>query len=114
MAKQINFDLGQANDGPCCAPSCCSSDKQVYYPSFYVSGDKKLEVPDEGVMTVRYKKVSSSQSEDKRGEHYSCCIEVREIVSTESEKAEAPAKRSRDAEDALDSLMAEKQKKESY
>jgi hypothetical protein len=39
---------------------------------------------------------------------------VREIVSTESEKAEAPAKRSRDAEDALDSLMAEKQKKESY
>lgn len=62
-------------------------------------------------MTVRYKKVSSSEHESERdGKTYSCCIEVREIVSAESDEVEAPSKRDRSAEDSLDSLMAEKEK----
>lgn len=65
-------------------------------------------------MTVRYKKTSSSMSEnDRDGKSYSCGIEVREIVSVSGEEVEAPSKRNRDAEDALDKLMEEK-KKESY
>jgi hypothetical protein len=114
MAKQLNFDLGQENDGPCCCDAPVRSEKQLYYPSFYVNGDRKLDVPDEGVMTIKYKKVSSAQSEDKRGKHYSCCIEVREVVDVESDEVEAPSKRDRSAEDALDSLMSEKQKSAKY
>lgn len=113
MAKQLNFDLGQTSEGPCCAP-CGSGEDRVYYPSFHFNGDKKLDVPDEGVMTVRYKKVSSSQSEDKRGKHYSCCIEVQEIVSAHGEEVEAPSKRDKSAEESLDALMAEKQSKKGY
>lgn len=112
MAKQLNFDLGQTSDGPCCAMT--SSAKETYYPSFHHSGDEKLDVPDEGTMLVRYKKVSSSQSEDKRGEHYSCCIEVQEIISVSGDaKKNAPSRRDKSGEEALDAHMAAREK-ESY
>lgn len=113
MAKQLNFDLAEKSEGPCCCGPV-TSETRKYYPSFHHSGEKKLDIPDEGVMTIRYKKVSSSMSESERdGKRYSCCIEAHEIVSVDGEEVEAPSKRSRDAEDALDKLMDEK-KKESY
>lgn len=83
-----------------------------YYPSFHYSGDENLDIPHEGVMTVRYKKTSSSTSEGKDGVRYSCTVEVQEIISVEGKKgADAPSKRDRTAEESLDKLMAEKQKK---
>lgn len=87
-----------------------------YYPSFHYTGEEKLDIPHEGEMTIRYKKTSSSMIEGKDGKMYSCTVEVREIVSVEGKKgAEAPSKRDRSAEESLDKLMAEKQKKsESY
>ncbi len=115
--KQLKFDLGMKWDSPCCAPSCCSDTKEpeAHYPSFNYEGKEKLDVPDEGVMTVRYKKTHSSMSEnDKSGKRYSCCIEVREVIGVDGEEVEAPSKRNTEAEDALDALMSEKKSKKEY
>jgi hypothetical protein len=69
------------------------------------------DLPDEGIMTIRFKKVEETISNRGEKEHYSCCIEAREIVDV-VEEGSAPAKsRSRDTEDALDNL-AKKYSKE--
>lgn len=110
MTKQLNIDLMMSHSGSMPTPL---RDDDEYYPSFHFTGEEKLDIPHEGEMTIRYKKTSSSMSEGKDGKHYSCTIEVREIVSVEGKKgAEAPSKRDRTAEESLDKLM--KEKSESY
>lgn len=113
---QLNLGLGTEMKDVCCpsdSPVGAKTDSpKKYYPSFHYSGDKKLKIPAEGEMVVRYKKTSSEHRTDSDNkEHYACTIEIREIVSVESEDAEAPASNlSRDTEDALDSI-ARKQSK---
>jgi hypothetical protein len=77
----------------------------VHYPSFHVESDEKLDIPEEGEMTIKYKKVSSAHSERNGNEHYSCTIEVLGIVSTDGKKVKSPAKSGNEAESALDDLM---------
>jgi len=104
---KLNIDLSEENGGPEGPPSI--PDK--YYPSLHISGKEELDIPKEGLMTVRYKKVSSSESRnEKSGPRYSCTIEVYKIVSAESDEAESPTKRNSESEDALDKLMDEKKK----
>lgn len=78
-----------------------------------------MDLPDEGEMVIRYKKVSDTK--EMRGDtpRYSCTIEIRKIVSAEEEgdddAAEGevipPARNlSSGAGDALDKLMKEKVK----
>lgn len=108
--KQLNINLAESHEGPS-SPCGCDSKDHTYYPSLHISGKKELDLPKEGVMTIRYKKTHSSVSEsDKSEPHYSCNIEVREIVSAESDEVEAPSKRDRSAEESLDRLMDEKKK----
>lgn len=105
---KLNLDLGTDGGGPCCAP-CKSEDDHKYYPSIYYSGKKKLEIPKEGTMVIRFRKTGSSHNVNSDDEdQYSCTIEVREIVSVDGEASvEMPAKnRSKDSEDALDALRA--------
>lgn len=109
MAKQLNINL--AEEGPS-SPCACESKDNTYYPSLHISGKKELGIPKEGTMVIKYKKTHSSVSESDRSEpRYSCTIEVREIVSAESDEVEAPSKRNSESEDALDKLMAEKKSK---
>lgn len=104
---KLNIDLGESN-GAEVAPS---PRKEKYYPSLHVSGKKELEIPKEGLMTIRYKKVNSSQSESEDdGPRYSCTIEVHELVSADGEEVESPTKKNSESEDALDKLMDEKKK----
>lgn len=106
----MKLNINLAEESPS-SPCVCDSKDHTYYPSLHVSGKKELDIPKEGVMTIRYKKTHSSVSESDRTEpHYSCTIEVHEIVSAESDEVEAPTKRNRDSEDALDKLMDEKKK----
>lgn len=109
---KLNLDLNMSHEGPVDLPSR----DEEYYPSFHYSGDESLDIPHEGVMTIRYKKTSSSMSEGKDGKRYSCTVEVQNIVSAEGKKgADAPSKRDRSSEESLDKLMSEKEKKsESY
>lgn len=98
----MNIDLGEK--GPCCEPIKMDSDRK-YYPTIHYSGEKPLDLPKEGTMTVKFHKQSETTTESDGKTHYSCTIEVREIVHVEGE-AEAPYKsRSKDAESALDALM---------
>jgi len=102
---KLNIKLGEKG-GP-----ELPSTSETYYPSLHINGKKELDIPKEGLMTVRYKKVSSSESEnEKSGPRYSCTIEVHEIVSAESDEVESPTKRNRESEDALDALVEEKHK----
>lgn len=79
-----------------------------YFPEFTFREAGEPEFPDEGTMTIRYKKVRSSVDK-KADKPYSCTIEVHEIVSAEGEaNDEAPSKKYDDAGESLDKHMAEK------
>lgn len=115
MSANLNIDLGSKDNGPCCVSQ---STPEKYYPTVSYHGDKEIELPEEGEMTIKFKRVGKSESTDRSGkESYSCTFEVREIVScegcsVEAEDAEEPAgKAKNEAEDALDKLMAEKMAK---
>ena len=85
----MSIDLGMKMGGM--SEPIKMDSKEEYYPEFHYCGDKELGIPDEGVMEIRYKKVSSEERKDRDGkERYSCTIEVREILETEDE-VEAPA-----------------------
>ncbi len=78
---------------------------ETCYPHFHYEGEEELDIPDEGTMTVKYKIVFKSNTETEEEEHYTCKVEVQEIVAIEGEKDEAPAHGMKDAEEALDELL---------
>jgi hypothetical protein len=84
-----------------------SSDEK-YYPSFHYEGDKELDVPEEGTMTIRFKRTGRSESEHDDKVRYSCSIDVLSIESVEGQNDEddSPAKSYDDASVALDKIAA--------
>lgn len=88
-------------------PKMGDGDEKMY-PSFTVHSDEKIDFPHEGEMTIKFKKIGS---EDRDG-RYTCTIEVRKIVSMYGDKNDAPYKRDKSAEEALDELAAKKRRKE--
>lgn len=92
--------------------------REYDYPSMTYRGPEDLELPEEGVMKIRYRKTRSSES--TMGDHtmYECTIEAREILSVKGEKAEAeedmPAKSRDEASGALDKLMEVKMRSKKY
>lgn len=107
--KKLNIDLGKSYKES--MPSVQDMKDEMSYPSFHVDGDKDLGLPYEGTMTVRYCKREETSRTDADGDkHYSCQIQVKEIISVEAEEgSEAPSKSySKDAESALDELVKER------
>lgn len=93
--------------GPCCPEPMKSDSEEMHYPSFYVDGDKKLDLPEEGTMTVKFRKTSESNSKGRDGkEHYSCSIDVMEVSNVKGTKA-SEDKNEESASDALDRLKNE-------
>lgn len=114
---KLNIDLAEKQEfGP--NPVTKSQESpEVYYPEFSFSESEPPEFPDEGKMTVVYKKIRSSVDEKApKGKRYRCTLEVHKILSAESAKeeadADAPSKRDRRSEEALDALMRKRNKKE--
>lgn len=97
------YDLGRkAPEGCPCSPTKSEEDR-TYYPSTYFTGPKDLKLPDEGVMTVRFRKNSESSSRPREGkETYDCSVDFLEILSV---KGEGEPKEDRGAE--LDKLRDE-------
>jgi len=116
--KSVSIDLGSGGPSDCCSDTPLKSEPSKYYPSVHYNGDEELNIPDEGEMTIRYKKTASGHNVDSTGKkHYNCTIEVREITGTESGEVSAPAKNlSSEAGDSLDRLRRErvKEMKEKY
>ena len=86
--KKIDLGMG----GEMCGASVVaksSGPPEKYYPSFNYSGSVPLDIPEEGEMTITYKKTSSSDRTKSDGsKEYSCQIDVREIVGIEPETAD--------------------------
>lgn len=112
----MKIDLGSKSPSPGCAPvSCCNeSGERTHYPSLYLSGSKKLDLPDEGTAVITFKKVSSGMDErDGQEPHYRCELEVQSIeVKGGSSKDDAPMGVSVGA--ALKEAMRKKMKKGEY
>lgn len=83
-----------------------------YYPEFTYDSPEPLDLPDEGIMKIRFRKARSS--ERLMGDHkmHSCTVEVLSIESVKATKKEAeddmPVKSDHSTEEALDKLMSEK------
>jgi len=90
------------------------------YPTFTYSGPDEVDLPDEGEMTIEFRKVASSKPQGGSSNH-SCTIEVQKIVSVDPEAGEGaddtepadegeptpPASnKSTESGSALDALMA--------
>jgi len=115
--KKLNIDLGKSYKES--MPSMKDMKEEMHYPSFHVDGDKDLGLPYEGTMLVRFCKREETSRTDADGDkHYSCQIQVKEIISVKAdEDSEAPAKSyGKDTENALDALakkLTRKMSKES-
>lgn len=107
---KLNLKLGDSLDEMLSVPM--DRDRKMY-PTFRIESDEKPDLPHEGTMTIKFKKTASEQREDEDGdEHYSCTIQVHEIVDTYSSEPDAPAKnRSKETGDALDELKAKRKSK---
>lgn len=103
--KEISLAM---DEGPYSVELPKPSDKrEPDYPSFHYDGEKELDLPDEGEMTIRFRKVSSTSSVNKQGEHrYACTIEVQAICDVEGEEEpdEMYSDKAKGTEDALDAL----------
>lgn len=87
-------------------PSAPGEKDREYFPEFTFRESGEPEFPDEGTMTIRYKKVRSSVDK-KADKPYSCTLEVREIVSAEGDASDdAPSKKHDEAGEALDKHLA--------
>ena len=79
--------------------------EKTRYPSFHYSGPEELKLPDEGEMTVSFKKTSETSRTRRDGSRwYECDIEVQCICDVEDDEPDEPTHRDTSAEDALDTL----------
>lgn len=82
-----------------------TSEPEAIFPSFHYSGPKELDLPDEGVMEIKFCKKSETSRTRRDGSHwYECDIEVKCICEVESEEEEPDKTPGTDAEKALDTL----------
>jgi len=86
------------------------------YPQFHYSGKKELDLPDEGEMTIKFRKRRETCEKAKDGTHfYECDIEVKSICSVEGDEddddVEAPTNtRGNGTAEALDKILATMEK----
>jgi hypothetical protein len=110
MSTEI--DLGVSNKdrygglgSPMAVSGPSDSEKKLHYPTFTYEGPEELDLPEEGILEIRFKKRRETSKVREDGKHwYECEIEVRCICEVESEEEEAPTRRDTSAEDALDAL----------
>lgn len=89
----MRIDLGKKMDDctPCCAPSPAKdSEPKVYYPSLYMSGSPDLaEIPESGVIELRFRRVSKSIRDRDGKQQIEVEIEALEVLDVESDEDEA-------------------------
>jgi hypothetical protein len=107
--KEIDLSLKPESNSP-----MGMAESRPLYPSFHYSGEKDLDLPMEGTMTVQFCITRKTSTETDTGKHhYSCDIDLKKITNVKSEVS-APTKRDTSAEDALDKLAEEKSKEKGY
>ena len=77
------MDLGQDMSSSLCSPCSGAEKSKKYYPSLYVSGVKKLDLPMKGKATIEYRIRSTTDRQDDNGNvSKSADIEVLSIDPT--------------------------------
>jgi hypothetical protein len=71
------IDLG--SPGPCCPGNSVKTEEpEKYYPSLYIADYDGGDLPEEGVLTVRFRK--TRETKDLKREKTSCDLEILEIL----------------------------------
>lgn len=88
----MDIDLGRKSPELASIPSPPSDkgEDNVYYPDVYIDGGKELdEIPDEGTITFRYKKVrETTEKRDGKKTSHSVNLKLFAITDTTSESSE--------------------------
>lgn len=111
----MKYDLGKESmsAGCCSAPApCCDTGKKIYYPSLYLSGTEKIDLPEEGEAVITFRKVSSGEERrDDEEPQYRCELEIRSIEPKGGSKKEEGMT---SVGSALKDAMRKKMKKGEY
>lgn len=105
---KLNLKLGEKLPEPVSVSE--GPKDRMFYPELRVTKDEPIRLPKEGTMVIRYKKVATSERDGK----YSCTFEVHELVSVTDDEPEAPSKRDKSGEEALDELAKNKATERGY
>jgi len=79
--------------------------KEVFYPSLHLEWEKPYGFPEEGTMTVRFKKTSQEDRKTKDGTRQTVNLDILEILETEGSKADE------DKEDSTGDMLDKEVKK---
>lgn len=83
-----------------------SPSNSKHYPTLNLHWKKSYDLPEDGVLTVKYHKRKEINVESDDGDSQSVELEILTIESVKSDKEAAPKKSNRDlASDALDAAM---------
>lgn len=115
MTDDIKYNFGRkvSDMGPCCEGDD-KDEKRTIYPDLYIEGGKDLkDLPDEGLMTIRYKvtKRSEKNLEALKKREYShegqspVCVEM--IVMGATEVSEESDEEKEKTEDVVDRIRDE-------
>lgn len=99
------IDLGRNMNGSLGIEVVKDVKEEKHYPNLHLEWSKPYDLPDEGVMTVRYKKTSASMSQHGDKKNYTVGLDILEILDTEA-KGETEEKTTGDI---LDDYMSEKE-----
>lgn len=99
------IDLGRKMGGPVNVEMTKDVKEEKHYPNLHLEWEKPYDLPDEGVMTVRYKKTSASMSQHGDKKNYTVGLDILEILDTEA-KEDTEEK---STGDILDDYMGEKE-----
>lgn len=107
--KTIELDVDLERNYGISEPSAVGN-----YPEVSFTEDKPCDIPEEGVLTVKYRLVRhGTDTTDENRPRYSYTICLKELVSAVAEEVESPTKKYDEAGEALDALAAEKMKEKS-
>ncbi len=105
------IDLSESNDYP--SPiSTADYSKEKHYPGLHISCDEDIDLPEEGEMTVTFKRRSATERTDKEGDcTYTYDLDICSIESVDGKEVEdsdeednAGGKSYDDASSALDKI----------
>lgn len=94
-------------------------DDHEHFPTFHYDGKESLDLPEEGILKVHFRKIASGMSERDGKKQYSCTVEVRHILDVKAEEydeddVEPPTRKHNESDKALDELMEKKIKSRGY
>lgn len=99
----------------CCDSPCnpCSEPPRKYYPNFHYEGEKDIELPVEGTMTIKFKRTSREERDRDGKTRYSYSVDVLGIEKVDEAETndDKPAKSYDEASSALDKIAEQLSKK---